>query len=357
MNAAREYTAEGLLKHWGVQTTPEPIDVRVEASPVPPDYPRSFAEFVGQAEVIHTLKVEADAVRRTGRTLTHLLLTGPPGLGKTALAHVLASELDMSVYASAGPEFTAQQSMSAQEVMLKALGKIGQLYANTQRPVLWQIDEIDEMARSAVPVIYSLMTHNYVTWGGDRWGGIPISIFGTTNNTLSGPLVSRFGEPLDMSFYSPVELAEIARRTARRKDLTLTEEAAILIGQNAGGEPRKVNNRIMRNVANLVSPGGSVGVSEVREALRLSGLRHRGLTRTQYRYLEFLDRMPNRTASIASIAAYLGRRPKDVQYDIEPFLIRSGPLSVIVRTGRQLTDEGIKYLLEARGTNEERPPQ
>lgn len=335
-----------LLKHWGVQqAAPSLVEVRVEPQPVPADYPQSFAEFVGQGEVVRALEVEVAAVRRTGRQLKHILLYGPPGVGKTGLAYVLAGELGMTLYESSGAEFRNQDSIVLEGGPLQ---NIGLLWEQTRRPILWLIDEIDEMARAASYVLHPLMTHNYVTWGGVRHGGVPITILGTTNRMASVPsaLRSRFKDRHFVGYYAPDELADIAKRTAERRGFALTEAAAAWVGENAAGEARKVNEMILTNVENIIASGGTAEVRDVVEALRLSGLRHRGLTGPQFDYLAFLAQMPERTAGLASVAGYLAQSVKDVQFEVEPFLIRSR-YAVVARSGRQLTQQGIQYLAEA----------
>jgi Holliday junction DNA helicase RuvB len=337
-------TVADVLVSLGLMQAPAPtVDVRAEPIGPPPDYPRSFAEFVGQEEVIRALKAEVETVRRSGRPLAHILFYGPPGVGKSALAYVLAGELALSLYESSGAEF------STQALTLEALANIAGLYDTTGRPILWLIDELDGMTRAASYTIHSLMTHGYVTWQGQRFGGVPITVMGTTNRMSSVPpaLKSRFQETLDIGFYSPAELAVVADRSAKRLELFLTSEAAQWIGENAAGEPRKVNRKILRNVANLVPRFGTAGLPEVKQALALSGLRHRGLSRSQFEYLAFLEGMPGRSAGLASIAGFLGQDTKDCQYDLEPYLIRSR-FVVVSRSGRQLADAGLTYLKETR---------
>jgi Holliday junction DNA helicase RuvB len=331
-------TAE-ILREWGVQ--PDAAEVRVEApSSPPPDYPRSFAEFIGQPEAVRLLRTEVEAAKRDGRPLAHLLFYGAPGLGKSAVAYVLAGEMGYAIYESSGAEFPTQ------DTMLQACRNIGDLYARSGRPILWLIDEVDGMGRPASYVIHSLMTHGYVTWQGQQYGGVPIVFVGTTNRTASvpGALKSRFAEHIRLDFYAPAELALIAQQSAARMGMTLTDEAAAWIGENSGGEPRKTNRRILRNVRNLLSEASATADLEtVRKALELSGLHAEGLATPQVEYLRYLDSVSG-TAGLASIAAYLGTDPKDLQFSEEPFLIRTGYV-MVTRSGRQLTQRGTDYLL------------
>lgn len=308
--------------------------------PAPAEYPASFRGFVGQAEAVELLRLEAEAARREGRPLAHLLLYGPPGVGKTAMAHVLAGEMGYALYESSGAEYQAQGDM------LGALQSIAALHDATRRPILWLIDEVDGMARTAAYVVFGLMTHGYVTWRGGRYGGVPITVVGTTNRMASvpGALRSRFAEHVHLDFYPPEELAEVARRTAVGMGMLLTSSAADFIGQNAGGEPRKVNRRILRGARNLVRGFmPTVDLEVVKRALELSGLRPGGLTKAQAEYLRFLAEAERQTAGLASLAAYLGMDARDVQFDVEPYLIRSG-LAAVARAGRTLTGAGRAYL-------------
>ena len=285
------------------------------------------------------LRAEVDAARREGRVLAHLLFHGPPGLGKTAMAHVLAGEVGYTLYESSGAEYPSQQAM------LDACATVGDLHQATGRPVLWLIDEVDGMARQAAYVIFGLMTHGYVTWMGGRYG-CPVTVVGTTNRMASvpGALKSRFAEHIHLDFYPPEDLARIANQSAVGMGMLLTDEAAAFIGENAAGEPRKVNRRILRGVRNLVRGWmATADLTAARRALELSGLRPGGLTKAQAEYLKFLAGAEGQTAGLASIAAYLGTDAKDVQYDVEPYLIRSR-LAVVTRGGRKLTEAGIKYL-------------
>lgn len=138
----------------------------------------------------------------------------------------------------------------------------------------------------------SLMRHGYVTWQGQRHGGVPIVFVGTTNRMASvpGALKSRFAEHIRLDFYTAAELALIARQSARRMGLSLTDEAAAWVGANSGGEPRKTNRRILRNVRNLLpGPAPTADLEAVKKALELSSLHAGGLATPQVEYLHYLE--------------------------------------------------------------------
>jgi Holliday junction DNA helicase RuvB len=321
-------------------TQPIEPDVREEPVRADPTQPQSFADFVGQAEVVRLLRTEVEAARRERRSLSHMLLYGPPGVGKTALAFVLAGEMgNLPIYESSGAEFSNQTDV------LAAAGSIGRLFDVTGKPIVWIIDEADGMTRVASYPLHTLMTHGYVQWRGERYGGVPVTVLATTNHIARVPraLKSRFNEIVLIDYYGPSELAEIARRSAARMGFSLKDDAAAFIGENAAGEPRKVNRRILRGIANLLDGRTVADLDTAREALKLSGLRPKGLTRSQFEYLSFLAACEDHTAGINSISAFLSEDPADVR-DHEAFLIRSGFVTV-TRGGRKLTDKGQSYLL------------
>ncbi len=324
-----------------VEPEPPGPDVREDPQPRDPTMPRSFAEFVGQEEAVRLLKAEVAAAKREGRLLSHLLLYGPPGVGKTALAFILAEEMGYAVYESTGAEFPTQAEM------IQTLGRVGELCANAGRPAVFLLDEVDGMARTASYPLHSLMTSGYVQWRGAKYGPANVTVLATTNHMarVHRALKSRFQEVVLIDYYSPVELAEIAFWSAVRMGFDLTAETALFIGENAAGEPRKVVRRILRTVANLLDGRAEADLGLVREALHLSGLRPKGLMRSQFDYLRFLASCEDGTAGVNSVAAFLAEDPEDVRGEHEPFLIRSG-LAVVTRSGRKITEAGLRYLAE-----------
>lgn len=334
----------GFVRRLFAAPEPKPVeDLRpVESGPF---YPRSFDEYVGQKELINLLRLEVESAKRARRSLSHLLFFGPAGVGKTALAHVLAAEMGAELWQSTGPEFPDQPSV------FRTLDAITEIAVRKRKAVFWLIDEIDGMPRVSTYAIFTMMTHGYCTWQGQElYKGLPLSILGTTNYlaNVPGALKSRFAEVMAIQYYPPDELAIIAQQSAIRMGFVLMLEAASFVGANAAGEPRRVNNRLLRVVRNLIDiDGGMADVSLVRRALRMSGLKPGGLSPLQFQVLEFLESLPKHRASLGTVAAGLMMGPKDVLLEVEPYLLHKR-LIIICPGGRELTDSGTVYLEDAR---------
>src|SRR3989442_1357062 len=130
--------------------------------------PRSLAEFTGQDEAVLLLRVEVDSAKRMGRPLNHVMLYGPPGVGKTRMAHVLAAETGALTYESSGSEFPTQRDL------LLAFAQIGKQHETTGRPIVWIIDEIDAIPRVAIYALHSLLSVGYITWKNGKHGRVPL---------------------------------------------------------------------------------------------------------------------------------------------------------------------------------------
>lgn len=323
---------------------PERPKVEIRPTSAGSLYPTRFEEFIGQKDLMLLLRMEVEVARRSGRPLAHLLFYGPPGVGKSAAAYVLAAESSATLFEASGPEF------SSQEEVFRILDSTVDLYQRTELPIVLLIDEIDGMERKASYALHSLMVVGYCTWRGARlYEHLPLSIVGTCNFLSAVPraLKSRFAEVLEIGYYEPHELALIAKQSAAKMGFSLTEEASAFVGESVGGEPRRVNNRILRVINNLRVPGQIVGLDTAREALRRSGLRPAGLSKAQFKALSFLESLPKHRASLNSIAAYLTMGLKDVSVEVEGYLLYKGYIAV-TPGGRELTQSGTDYLARAR---------
>lgn len=304
--------------------------------PEPPLMPQTFEEFVGQHEAKTILSIEAATVRRTGRAFGHVLAYGPPGVGKTSLAWVCAASVGAVVYTSSGAEYPDQRSL------LLAFSAVGELYSQTGKAIHWHIDELDAVPRVASYVLHSLLQNNYVTFEGEKYGAVPVTIFATTNHVarLSAPLRDRFPIQVKLDLYAPEELALLAEGAARKRGLQLSQEASALIGLNGAGNPRQVTTRILPALLNTMEDDTFVTVEDARRALQVAGIREGGLQADQVSILELLDRVG--TASLATIGAVISE-PTETVEDLCRWLIRSGAITVSSR-GRSITSIGREYV-------------
>lgn len=303
--------------------------------------PTRFENFIGQDLARRELALEVLATARSKRKLSDMLFYGPPGLGKTSLVFVLANELGRC-YGSDEP-LTVWQSTGAEFENPKRVFETFQKIPEDPRGVIWLIDEVDGINRTASYSLHTLMTHGYMVWDGQQIGRNPVTIIGTTNHMASVPraLKSRFAIRIRLDYYSPADLSIIATQAAGVMQLHLEEGAAQYIGQNAGGEPRKIIRSILRNAANLSSE--PITVATARKAVRLSGFMPEGLSIPQARYLLFLLESPKQKASLNSLAASLMEDPADVMGEFEPYLIYKG-YATVGQGGRTITERGKAYL-------------
>ncbi len=302
-------------------------------------YPRSFDEFLGQEEPKRLLQMEVALARSERRPMGHVLLWSPPGLGKTALAAVLANELGALLYPCSGSELQSQQDV------IETFARVGGWWAEHRRPVLVLIDEIDAMSRKAGQVLHHVMTHGTLLWKGQEYGGVPLTIIGGTNHIsdVDDALRSRFQDEIRLDFYTPEELAAVAKQAALKMGFTLTDEAAAFIGANGSGTPRVVTRRLLPHVRMLLKGAREAALDVAEKALSISGLHRGGLTDAQVTYLQYLAGRETKTAGLSSIAAKLGDSTKNVQYVVEPRLVHQDYVEV-VPAGRRSTQRALEYL-------------
>src|SRR5882672_2736435 len=304
--------------------------------------PRSFAEFVGQKKVADNLAVYVQAARQRGDALDHVLLSGPPGLGKTTLAYLLAHEMGTEVRVTSGPALEHKGDLAG---ILTSLGKGDILF----------IDEIHRLQPVIEESLYPAMEDfriELVTGAGAGARAIPLPIerftlVGATTRTgqLTSPLLSRFGivEPFD--FYSPAELTTIVRRSARLLGISIDPEGAEEIGRRARGTPR-VANRLLRRVRDFAEVRGDGRVTQDAAAYALGRLEvdHLGLDAGDRKILStIIKRFDGGPVGIESMAASLAEDRDTLEFVYEPYLIQEG---FLIRTprGRQVTKRAYDHL-------------
>ncbi|MHA1134760.1 MAG: Holliday junction branch migration DNA helicase RuvB [Alphaproteobacteria bacterium] len=304
--------------------------------------PQTLAEFIGQAKVRSNLKVFIDAARARHEALDHVLFAGPPGLGKTTLAQIVARELGVSFRATSGP------------VIAKA-GDLAALLTNLEdRDVLF-IDEIHRLTPAVEEILYPAMEDfqlDLIIGEGPAARSVRIdlarfTLVGATTRTglLTTPLRERFGIPIRLHFYEVEELEEIVRRGARLLGLPLTNEGAHEIARRARGTPR-VAARLLRRVRDFASVDGADAVDAKLADNALSKLEVdvRGLDALDHRYLQLIAvNYGGGPVGIETIAAGLSEPRDAIEEIVEPYLLQQGFIARTPR-GRVLTAQAFTHL-------------
>ena len=304
--------------------------------------PQVLSEFIGQAKVCSNLKVFIEAARARREPLDHVLFAGPPGLGKTTLAQIVARELGVNFRATSGP------------VIAKA-GDLAALLTNLEdRDVLF-IDEIHRLAPAVEEILYPAMEDfqlDLIIGEGPAARSVRIDLAGftligatTRTGLLTTPLRERFGIPIRLEFYGVKELEEIVRRGARLLGLPLTKEGAHEIAGRARGTPR-VAGRLLRRVRDFASVEG-VGTVDAKiadGALSQLEVDHRGLDALDHRYLSLIaTSYGGGPVGVETIAAGLSEPRDAIEEIIEPYLLQQGFIARTPR-GRVLTAQAFGHL-------------
>ena len=300
----------------------QPAEKEVEASL----RPRDLSEFVGQAKVREQLGLVLASAKQRGRTPDHVLLSGPPGLGKTSLAMIIAAELGAPIRITSGPAIERAGDLAA---LLTSL---------TEGEVLF-IDEIHRTARPAEELLYMAMEDfrvDVIVGKGPGSTAIPLelapfTLVGATTRSgrLTGPLRDRFGFTGHMDFYTDEELGQVLRRSAVVLGARLTDAGAAEIAGRSRGTPR-IANRLLRRVRDFaeVRSDGVITEQIAVDALAVYDVDSLGLDRLDRAMLNALiRRFGGGPTGVATIAVAIGEDPETVEEVAEPFLVRTGLLA------------------------------
>lgn len=304
--------------------------------------PQAFDEYIGQTDVKENIKVFVKAAKLRGVSLDHVLLYGPPGLGKTTLSHIIANELGSNIKTASGPTIEKSGDLAA---ILSSLEPYDVLF----------IDEIHRIPKYIEEILYSAMEDFKLdiivgTDGNSRNIKIdlpPFTLVGATTRAgdLSSPLRDRFGITCKLEYYSDEELTEIVNRSARVLDLSIDEEAANVIAKRSRKTPR-IANRLLKRVSDfaLVKGLDVINKDVTNESLTRLKVDEYGLDNTDIEYLESLiNKFNGGPVGIESIAASIGEEVTTIEDVIEPFLLQEGFIKRTIR-GRQVTDKTYEYL-------------
>ncbi|HKE20160.1 MAG TPA: Holliday junction branch migration DNA helicase RuvB [Kofleriaceae bacterium] len=304
--------------------------------------PRNFDEYVGQREVVDNLKVAVAAARRGGWTLDHFLFVGPPGLGKTTLAHVIGNELGVRVVTTSGPAIDHK-------------GTLAGLLTQLEPGEVLFIDEIHRLSAVVEENLYPAMEDYRIdlfVGDGPHARSVAMALprftlLGATTRMglLSSPLLDRFGFHWQLGYYSCDELTSIVDRSARLLELAIQHDGAVEIARRSRGTPR-IANRLLRRVRDFAEVEGSGVIDRAIASFALERLRvdQQGLDALDRAYLSvIIDRFDGGPVGVEAIAASLSEERGTLEDVVEPFLLQAGFLARTPR-GRVATRAAYDHL-------------
>lgn len=304
--------------------------------------PQTLAEYIGQSDLKENLEVFIKAAKMRDEALDHVLLYGPPGLGKTTMAYILANEMGTNIKTTSGPS-------------IEKTGDLAAILSSLQEGDVLFIDEIHRLPKIVEEVLYSAMEDFYIDIVVGKEEGAksirldlpPFTLVGATTRAgaISSPLRDRFGITSKLNYYSQDELAQIVKRTAKVFDTKIEEEAVNEIAMRSRGTPR-IANRLFRRVRDfaMVRNDGVIDLNITRQALEKLKVDSLGLDDVDIRYLRgIIERFKGGPVGVEAIASAIGEEAITLEDVNEPYLLQIGFINRTAR-GRMVTEKAYKHL-------------
>lgn len=304
--------------------------------------PITIDEYIGQNDVKENIRVFIEAAKMRDESLDHVLLYGPPGLGKTTLAYIIANELNSNIKTASGPS-------------IEKAGDLASILSSLEPGDVLFIDEIHRMPSYIEEILYPAMEDFAldIVVGGEgssrniRINLPPFTLVGATTRAgdLTGPLRDRFGIISKLQYYNADDLEQIVKRSAKVLNIEIEEDAARELAQRSRGTPR-IANRLLKRVRDfaLVDGEGIINIDITKKALNRLKVDNMGLDDTDYQLLKsIVQKFNGGPVGIESIASVIGEETSTIEDVYEPYLLQTGLLKRTSR-GRVVTEKGYQHL-------------